>query len=263
MSGLPTPALDGVPQEVLEHIALFSATESFLGPPSSLASLLATCRLIHTRLSLTSNPYLYAEIFAYKFDVVSSSGRLWPNSTTHQVLAQELQKRCINLKRIRGRLDAIKDPFRAKDDSGLHQLLFHMYLLMLENEGKNERQMREYAGIDDWLQEYWFSESGASAARDCILRDQWPPDNEQNSLAMWLFWFLLRPGLRHLCLCEYILITNLEEYLHPVESSWIALNVLKSYALGAHKVRTSLPFGKLYFADIPIWSVSFGETIVG
>jgi hypothetical protein len=67
--------------------------------------------------------------------------------------------------------------------------------MMLENDGKNLRQLREYAKIDDWLKEYWFDDHGASWAKMAIRVDQWPSDSGQTSLAMWLFWFLLKPGL--------------------------------------------------------------------
>jgi hypothetical protein len=68
------------------------------------------------------------------------------------------------------------------------------YLMMLENHGKNEQQLRKYAEMDVWLKEYWFDPLGASFTTLYIRMDKWPPNNEQNSLAMWLFWFLLNPG---------------------------------------------------------------------
>jgi len=66
--------------------------------------------------------------------------------------------------------------------------------MMLENNGKNEQQLRDYAEMDVWLTEYWFDSRGASFATISIKIDQWPPNDTLNSLAMWLFWFLLNPG---------------------------------------------------------------------
>lgn len=195
MSSLLSPSLDGIPQEVLEHIALLSVTDDFLGPPSSLVSLLETNRTINSRLSLKSNHYLYAKIFAHKFDLASASRRLGPDRTEPAVLAEELRRRCIYLKRLRSRVDSRIDPVTGGDDEARQELLFHAYLLMLENDGKNEKQLREYAHIDVWLEDYWFDEKGASLAKRSIALDQWPPQNEQTSLAMWLFWFLLKPGM--------------------------------------------------------------------
>lgn len=70
--------------------------------------------------------------------------------------------------------------------------------MMLENDGKNEQQLLDYAEIDVWLMEYWFDEQGASSAVSMIYQPVWPVEDEKNSLAMWLFWFLLRPGTSYL-----------------------------------------------------------------
>jgi len=67
--------------------------------------------------------------------------------------------------------------------------------MILENDGKNVKQLREYAGMEQWLMEYWCDDDGASLAAKALAVDGWPLDNEQNSLAMWLFWLLLRPGM--------------------------------------------------------------------
>ena len=76
----------------------------------------------------------------------------------------------------------------------LHEMLWTAYVMMLENDGKNERQLREYAHLDDWLRKFWFAEDGASFARLEIRGNSWPPYNDLADVTMWLFWFLLRPG---------------------------------------------------------------------
>lgn len=192
-STLTTMSLSTVPQEILEHIAFFSATESLLGPPSELVPLLSTSRRIHSYLSTASNPVLFARVFAHKFDVAPIVRRLGPQAALPAVLSIELRQRCSCLKRIRARLDStIPHP---SDEETLEAVLWVAYLMMLENDGKNEKQLREYAKIDGWLQEYWFDDHGASLAKSSIRADRWPPSNRKTSLAMWLFWFLLRPGL--------------------------------------------------------------------
>ncbi|KAI6037966.1 hypothetical protein EDC04DRAFT_3141777 [Pisolithus marmoratus] len=65
--------------------------------------------------------------------------------------------------------------------------------MMLENDGKNEQQLCGYANMETWLIDYWFDDNGASLASHRISRDQWPLEDEKNSLAMWLLWFLVRP----------------------------------------------------------------------
>ena len=76
----------------------------------------------------------------------------------------------------------------------LHEMLWTGYVMMLENDGKNERQLREYAHLDDWLRAFWFAENGASFARLEIGDNSWPPYNDLADVSMWLFWFLLKPG---------------------------------------------------------------------
>jgi len=189
--------LETVPQEVLEHVALFSVTHCFLGPPSTLSSLITTNRKIHSQLSIASNPHLYARIFAYKFDIAPAIRRLGPDRITPRILADELQLRCLYLKRIRTRLDSVVHTFPAHESDRFspHELLCHAYLLMLENEGKNEKQLREYARVDGWLREYWFAELGASRAISFMGANLWLLESPERSIAMWLFWFFLRPGI--------------------------------------------------------------------
>ena len=89
-----------------------------------------------------------------------------------------------------GREDGMtEDGMRA-----LHEMLWTAYVMMLENDGKNERQLREYAHLDDWLRTFWFAEDGASFARLEIRDNSWPPYNDLADVTMWLFWFLLKPG---------------------------------------------------------------------
>ena len=76
----------------------------------------------------------------------------------------------------------------------LHEMLWTAYVMMVENDGKNERQLREYAHLDDWLRSFWFAENGASFARLEIGDNSWPPYNDLADVSMWLFWFLLKPG---------------------------------------------------------------------
>ena len=185
--------------EMLEEIAFYVATNPFLGPPSALIPLLSSCRTIYDSLSINSNDHLYAQIFTNKFDMEPPIRRLGSRITLSSLLASELRRRCIYLKRIKYRLDAltIRPPSTATEhdcDGVLRETLWMAYLMMLENDGKNEMQLREYAGMDGWLKLYWFNDDGASLAKHAIRIGQWPSNSRQASLAMWLFWFLLVPG---------------------------------------------------------------------
>ncbi|KAG6864606.1 hypothetical protein C0991_008284 [Blastosporella zonata] len=185
--------LDTVPQEVLEHIAFFSATNTLLGPPSGIVPLLLINRGVYSRLSISTNYHLYARIHVYKFDVKSVIGRLGPHSPTSYILATELPRRFRNLKRIRDRLDCLAPKDNPDDNPVLEDLIPFAYILMLENEGKNEQQLRNY-GVDVWLRDYWFHKQGASRVAEYLLRDEWLPETPIRSMAMWTFWFLFNPG---------------------------------------------------------------------
>ncbi|KAJ7270648.1 hypothetical protein B0H12DRAFT_1229147 [Mycena haematopus] len=232
--------LDTVPPEILERIAFISATETLLGPPSTLVTLLAANRRIHTRLSFTSNQYLYAKIFSAKFDAGPSSGRFIDHSSP-TILAHELIHRFRALNRIRVRTDSGARPWSAGDRDSVHGLLFHAYLMMLENGGKNEQQLRDYAKMGKWLQDYLFTEHFPSRPRLVPHVEHWPPHNENTSLAMWLFWFLLRP----------------DDYATDDDSTWNILSVLKIYALGAHKYPLTDPSWVNFLPESPQHSTHF------
>lgn len=197
---MPTStSLGSVPQEVLEHIAFFAATQSLVGPPSGLPPLLLTCRNIYQALSFDTNLYLYARIFIYKFDTSAVFRRLGSHVGAPRVLANELKKRWTHLKRIREQTNSrIRYTESHQPSPTLIDLLWLSYLMMLENDGKNEQQLLDYAEMDTWLMEYWFDAAGASSAVDIISRHAWPIEDEKNSIAMWLFWFLLRPSTSYL-----------------------------------------------------------------
>ncbi|KIK98448.1 hypothetical protein PAXRUDRAFT_823872 [Paxillus rubicundulus Ve08.2h10] len=217
-----------VPQEVLEHIAFFTATHSLLGPPSDLLPLLRTCRSIYQCLSFEANPYLYARVFEYKFDTRAAIRRLGPHVNTPRVLANELRKRWTYLKPIKTRSGSRVPPAGSTQLSPAPiDLLWLAYLMMLENDGKNEQQLRDYAHMDSWLMEYWFDDKGASSATHMILRDTWPPEDDKNSIAMWLFWFMLRLDFLQQSLTKYrdmttvLKLTALAANRYPIcQPSW-------------------------------------------
>jgi hypothetical protein len=219
---MPT-TLDTIPHELLENIAFFAATSELLGPPHALVPLLLVNRRLHAALDSASNPHLHARIFAAKFDTAALVRRLGPGplsgaGTRAAKLAKELKRRCVQLGRLRAGVGSTVGAFAALTDGGggggsgsgssggsgglteegmraLHEMLWTAYLMMLENDGKNEQQLREYARLDRWLRQFWFAEDGASCARIAIRDNAWPPNNDLSAVTMWLFWFLLRPGM--------------------------------------------------------------------
>lgn len=187
----PTLSLGMVPQEVLEHIAFFAATDGFLGPPAGIVPLLTLNRSMHDALSFQNNPHLYARIFSEKFDDEAPLRRLGVAKLPPTALAEELRRRSVILKRIRAQTDTKSPP----DEKHIRQVLWTAYLMVLENDGRNERQLLEFAHMNDWLKEYLFELTGASDVLKAFNgADTWARNSERMSLALWLFWYLLEPG---------------------------------------------------------------------
>jgi hypothetical protein len=190
-------SLLSIPQEIIEHIAYFVATDSFLGPPSSLLPLLLVNRQINSWTSIVTNHHLYARIFTYKFDTAAPLARLGEETLVSQAFAEELKRRCIVLKRLRARIDSTTHARHANEDNlklSIHDVLFTSYILMLENDGKNAVQLEEYGKMKAWIREFWFDARGASQAVYSIRIGDWPPNRPETALGMWLFWFLLDTG---------------------------------------------------------------------
>lgn len=159
--------------ELLEHIAYYSASP--LGPPSSVLALQLTCRSIHNALLFSSDrPYLYDRIFRLKFDIQAPRRRLGSGILNPSTLAEELRRRCAMLQRIRA-YDMTSPSIR--DD------LWLAYLMLLESDGRNERQLIEWAGLRDYALAYLVQSLG-------VHRDSygWPTESEENALAVWLLW---------------------------------------------------------------------------
>lgn len=211
-------SLETIPPELLEHIAFHVAASNPLGPPSGLVPLLRTSRHVHDALSITHNPHLYARVFSCMFDFSAVKRRFGIESLPSEPLAQELKRRCIVLKRIKAQVDCLQTgnpelveatspnlEFAAEalpststsrvsrypgENTMLDEVLWVAYLMMLENDGMNERQLRA-ADIEAWLDTYWFNPAGASSAIQTAGWRSWPPDTERNGLAMWLYWLTL------------------------------------------------------------------------
>jgi hypothetical protein len=208
--GMPTP-FDSIPQEVLESIAFFVVASERIGPPRELSTLMLVNRRMYASLSSTINPSFHSRIFATKFDTAALVRRLGQRATTAPKLAAELHRRFVQLGRLRARVGCTVGALAVGSVGGgggggmteeamraLHEMLWTAYLMMLENDGLNERQLREYAQLDGWLRAFWFEEDGASCAHLAIRDNAWPPNNDISAVTMWLFWFLLRPGMFHL-----------------------------------------------------------------
>ena len=131
----PSP-LERCTLDILEQIVLSAAEEQFLGPPPGLWSLLATSKKINLALSPQRNNALYASIFALKFDTAAAARRLNERWLTSRCLASELRLRFEALRRIR-RLTI--DGYTLSHD------LWTIFIILLEHDHKNTRQLTEWA----------------------------------------------------------------------------------------------------------------------
>lgn len=237
---LPPTMLDLVPQEILESIALFLATDTLCGPPSHLVPLLLLNHSINTRLSADGNPHFYALIFARKFDLETARRRLGDASISSKALTEEMKRRFLVLSRLRSRKDCLADSERT-ESSSLDGLLATAYLMMLENQGKNKMQLLDYAYLGQWINDYLLHDQGASLTRSSLQNGGYPTPTTSTSFAMWLFWFFLRPGAfnsRDLLERAKSSRSPADEYSHNVKGFQSTLNVLKTLAFSAHLVRS-------------------------
>jgi hypothetical protein len=174
------------PREILDHIAILLVTDSFLGPPTDLATLLRVSKTIWKSLSLKFNPYVYARIFHLKFDVCAAVRRLGNGCEHTTKLGHELVRLCKGLKRLRSGIYPRTDEDAGKNDL-LREDLWMAYLMFLESDGKNARQLIHYSRVDIFAYDY----ITLSGRLHYGLEDNggWIVDNEVNALAVWLFWF--------------------------------------------------------------------------
>ncbi|KAG8212957.1 hypothetical protein J3R82DRAFT_11323 [Butyriboletus roseoflavus] len=168
---------------VLEDIAFYLAVDPFLGPPVNLLSLLLTCRTLYDHLSVNTSG-LYARIFRHKFDCGAIERRLSARWTSAPCLAQELRSRFVALQHIKH-----GNPSLPLD----REALWKAYLMLLENDGRNERQLSGWANLPDWL-------LGVVALRSSALSTSSThpmrhlSDPEGMSLAVWLLWMTSSKG---------------------------------------------------------------------
>ncbi|KAH8114870.1 hypothetical protein DFH11DRAFT_1590158 [Phellopilus nigrolimitatus] len=169
------PRLTTLAPELLQHIA-FHAAEP-LGPPAALCALQLTCRSLRTALAYDTAPYLYARIFRLKFDISAPRRRLGPAALHSRVLAHELRARCATLQRLREK--RIWGEYVRED-------LWRAYLMMLEDDGRNETQLISWAGLKDFVILFLAQRIGEGAEQNA----GWPLESEENALAVWLLWLV-------------------------------------------------------------------------
>jgi hypothetical protein len=177
---------ESVAPDVLRHIATHVVVEDAFvpGPPTNLLPVLLISRTVYDAISPRHNFQLLADIFHDRFDCSAVARRLGPRWTNTRCLAAELIKRFEAFARIKCR-----DHTTHRDD------LWTAYLMMIENDGKNERQLVEWARLDEYLPAIISYRAAATPWTD----NCWFTETEGTSLAVWLLWMTSTPrGFRPL-----------------------------------------------------------------
>lgn len=175
--------LDRVPTDILEEIALFSSLSPLVGPPSALRALLLVSRTLHDCLSRRYNPFIYSQLFLAKFDIDAPRRRLGQRVLDITALADECIHRFASLRRLKSNTyprDGGRDDIMRSD-------LWVAYLMFLENDGKNIRQLMDYAQIHHFA--FDFARPNGRLHDGAGMRGNWPMDSELNALGLWIFWF--------------------------------------------------------------------------
>ncbi|KDR78686.1 hypothetical protein GALMADRAFT_244185 [Galerina marginata CBS 339.88] len=161
---------DILTSEVWERIAFYAVAseDTFLGPPSMICSLALLSRLVYAQISFKNNPRLYARIFRFKFDASAPARRLSERWRTTKCLASELIKRCRAMKRIKTKDLNVDDVWTA-------------YLMMSENDGKNEAQLIQWADLKSYLR-------ALIIYRGTSYDLAWFKNPTLDSLVVWLLW---------------------------------------------------------------------------
>lgn len=158
--------------EAFRNIALLAVLSTPLGPPRELLSLSLLCHASHRILSSAK---LSADIFTQKFDVKWPLARLG-TSTFQENSRLELQRRFSALKIFRrGHLN----------DPSLTEAFWIAYL-MIEDSDTNQKNVKQllWAGLLGFLDSFIRHRLYQGSDRN----HGWPLPNEQNSLAVALFW---------------------------------------------------------------------------
>lgn len=171
-------SLTTVPYEVLSRIALETACIDVLGPPSHLPALLRTCK--HVYFSIGRSAALFASIFKARFDTTAPRRRFGPLALLSQNLALQLQSYCRALRWLR--LGDIYSPTLEND-------LWIAYIMMMENDGKNAAQLKEYARLPDFVNRLVRTRLPESRGEG-----NWPEESDTVNLSLWLMWMCTDTG---------------------------------------------------------------------
>ncbi|KAF8059491.1 hypothetical protein FPV67DRAFT_1716275 [Lyophyllum atratum] len=144
-----------------------------------------TCKALHGLLVPESNPGLYSRIFRQKFDVAAVARRAFHPTPTQCV--DQMTQYFAALRVFRRReLRVSVAPGEEFPDVGVEEALQIAVVMMLEDDGKNARQLVQWGHADEFVDAFVRSRLYDGAEDN----DGWPLDNRLNAHALWLMWLL-------------------------------------------------------------------------
>ncbi|KAF8068769.1 hypothetical protein FPV67DRAFT_1089123 [Lyophyllum atratum] len=174
-----------LPLEIFDAIALQLTDLEPIGPPDILVPLMQTCKALHGLLDSEYNPGLYSRIFRQKFDVAAVTRRAFRPTPTQCV--DQMTQYFAALRVFRRReLRISVAPGEEYPDVGVEDALQVAVVMMLEDDGKNVRQLVQWGHADEFVDAFVRSRLYDGAEDN----DGWPLENHLNAHALWLMWLL-------------------------------------------------------------------------
>ena len=187
----PQPQLDQLPSEILTEIAFILSTLQPLGPPFVLLPLLHTCWTTYDVLSPSDNVTLWSRIFRYKFDSGAIQRRAL--TPTSQQYVDQLVRYCraMQVLRVADRYAGTGNDLETIPDVGLEDAFQTALLMMYEDDGKNSRQLLEWANLAPLLMRTFQSRSYEGSH----INNGWALETRFNACLLWLMWMVSSEGL--------------------------------------------------------------------
>ncbi|KAF8896693.1 hypothetical protein BD779DRAFT_1497292 [Infundibulicybe gibba] len=204
--------------DIWERIAFYlvASDGTFHGPPKEICRLSLVSRDVYNAINMQNNTRLYARIFRFKFDTAAIERRFSQRWLTPRCLASELVKRFVALKRIRGHRE-----FQTDD-------LWTCYLMLSENDGRNESQLFNWAKLQRYLEQMLVHRLGSSPF-------SWYHDPISDALFSWILWM-----------------SNSREKLRDVNYSHVLGHIMHPFvAIGHHYPKTYAPDPKFHLPMHP------------
>lgn len=181
-----------LPPEVFNEVVFELAASQPLGPPYAVHPLFLTCHATYDLISTRFNTLLWSRVFRYKFDSSAVTRRAF--APTPQQCVDQLIQYCEAMQVIR-RANSYTAPMfeggvEVFDDLELEDALTIALVMMMEDDGRNMKQLEEWAGLRPLL---WHNirhrlYEGSKDNRG------WAFENRINITTMWLMWMMSTEG---------------------------------------------------------------------